>query len=327
MSYTDLSPAELAQYQSNVTLPTDFQTYWETTLSDARKAAQPVQITPAETPYPSLDCYDVTFTGYAGDPVKAWLTGPKNFLNNPTPLPTVVEYIGYGGGRGLAGHETKWAVAGYIHFYMDTRGQGGDWGSGGDTPDPHPTSPATLGHLTNGVETRETMYYRRLITDAVRAIDTVIDLPCVDAKRVILTGISQGGGLSLTAGALHPKVAAILPDVAWLCDYHRGAIIADVPPYRELRRYLMVYPERVQQTLNNLAYVDGVNFARIAHAPAYFSIAMMDDCVPPSTTYGAYNEYAGEKRVENYPFRGHEGGGYAHFLKQIAWLKEHGLGA
>ncbi|MDO5061322.1 MAG: acetylxylan esterase [Actinomycetaceae bacterium] len=327
MAYTDLSPAELNTYRSEVTYPADFQTFWDTTLREARNAAQPATYQQVATPFKQLDFYDLTFSGFGADPIKAWLSGPTGFLDSAQKYPTVVEYLGYGGGRGRAGAEIKWAAAGYIHLLMDTRGQGGDWGSGGDTPDPHPTTSATIGHLTNGVEKRETMYYRRLITDAVRAIDTVLEIPAVDPEKIILTGLSQGGGLSLTAGALHPQVSAILPDVAWLCDYHRGAILVDVPPYRELRRYLAVYPDRTSETLTNLSYIDGVNFARQAHAPALFSVALMDDCVPPSTTFGAYNEYAGDAQMEIYPFRGHEGGQYPHFLKQLDWLANRGLGA
>ena len=50
------------------------------------------------------------------------------------PLPTMVEYIGYGGGRGQPYEWLLWASAGYAHLVMDTRGQGGTW-QGGDTSD------------------------------------------------------------------------------------------------------------------------------------------------------------------------------------------------
>lgn len=327
MAYTDLSPAELLTYRADVNYPSDFVSFWNATLLESRAQARPSTYQQVKTPFKQLDFYDLTFTGFAGDSIKAWLSGPAGFLKNDRKLPAVVEYLGYGGGRGKPGAEIKWSSAGYIHLLMDTRGQGGDWGSGGDTLDPHPTSSAAIGQLTNGIENRDTMYYRRLITDAVRAIDTILEIPSVDPTKIVLTGLSQGGGLALTAGALHPQVSAVLPDVAWLCDYHRGATLVDVPPYRELRRYFAVYPDRVESIMANLAYIDGVNFARIANAPAYFSVALMDDCVPPSTTFGAYNEYAGNAEMEIYPFRGHEGGLYPHFLKQIAWLQDRGLGA
>lgn len=321
MAYTDLTPAELYQYRANVEEPADFLKFWDETLAEARRKTQPTRIKKVTTPFPQIDFYDLTFSGYNGDEIKAWLSGPKNFMQAKN-LPVIIEYIGYGSGRGKAGHQIKWPAAGYVHFHMDTRGQGGDYGVGGDTSDPHPTTPGALGFLTNGIENPHNLYYRRLITDAVRAIDETLQLPCINPEKIVLTGISQGGGLALIAGALHPQVKAIMPDVAWLCDYHRGAILVDVPPYRELKRYLKSYPERYETALGNLAYVDGVNFARHAHAPALFSVALMDDCVPPSTTFGAYNEYQGEAEMVLYPFNGHEGGTYHHFLKQIEWLRK-----
>ena len=47
----------------------------------------------------------------------------------------VVGYQGYGGGRGLPLEHITWANAGYAELFMDTRGQGASWGSGGETAD------------------------------------------------------------------------------------------------------------------------------------------------------------------------------------------------
>ena len=59
-------------------------------------------------------------------------------------LPAVVQYQGYGSGRGLAHEPVLWALPGYAHLVMDTRGrgQGSDW-STGDMPDPVGSSPAS----------------------------------------------------------------------------------------------------------------------------------------------------------------------------------------
>ena len=70
---------------------------------------------------------DVTFSGFDGQPIKAWLLHPAGATG---PLPTIVEYIGYGGGRGEPVDWLVWASAGYAHLVMDTRGQGGAWRSG-----------------------------------------------------------------------------------------------------------------------------------------------------------------------------------------------------
>ena len=123
-----------------------------------------------KTALTQIDVFDVTFPGYGGEPVKAWLSVPHGASG---PLPAVVEYNGYGGGRGLPHERLTWAAAGYAHLFMDTRGQGSGWGSGGETPDPHGSGPAAPGFMTRGIDSPSQYYYRRVFTDAVRAVDAV----------------------------------------------------------------------------------------------------------------------------------------------------------
>ena len=86
---------------------------------------QAVTVVEADTPLETLRVWDVTFPGYGSDPIKAWLTVPAAASG---PLATIVQYQGYGGGRGLATDHLDWASAGFAHVFMDSRGQGGTWG-------------------------------------------------------------------------------------------------------------------------------------------------------------------------------------------------------
>ena len=80
--------------------------------------------------------------------------------------------------------------------------------------------------------------------------------------------------------------------------------------------------DRVEQVLETLAYFDGVNFARRATAPTWFSAALMDEICPPSTVFGAYNAYAGPKQIDVWPYNGHEGGGVDDDLITLGALRE-----
>jgi cephalosporin-C deacetylase len=51
--------------------------------------------------------------------------------------------------------------------------------------------------------------------------------------------------------------------------------------------YLAVHRGDVEQAFRTLSYLDGVNFARRAGAPALFSVALMDVTCPPSTVFAA----------------------------------------
>ena len=85
----------------------------------------------AEPIYSLVDVYDVTFRGYLGQPIKGWFLEPAG---NTSPLPCLVGFIGYGGGRNLPVEHMAVPAAGFAYLVMDTRGQGSS-GSPGDTPD------------------------------------------------------------------------------------------------------------------------------------------------------------------------------------------------
>lgn len=316
MARTDMTLDELRAYRPQVLEPDDFDSFWATTLAESRAKATAVEARPVDTPLTSFDIFDVTFSGYAGDPVKAWLTLPKGA---GAPLPAVVEYIGYGGGRDLAGAQLHWAAAGYAHLFMDTRGQGSVW-STGDTSDPHGRGPQAPGVMTSGIEDPESYYYRRLFTDAVRATDAVRELPGVDASRVAVQGGSQGGGITLAVAGLVPDLVGAMPDVPFLCNFRRAVDICARDPYAELTRYLSVHRGSTESVFSTLSYFDGVNFSKRAEAPGLFSVGLMDQVCPPSTVFSAYHAYAAEKSIETYEFNDHEGGGFRQRLRQIRWL-------
>ncbi|WP_019181879.1 acetylxylan esterase [Microbacterium yannicii] len=315
----DLPPADLERYSPDVREPDDFDEFWTSTIADARREDAAPQVERVETPLTLVEVFDVTFAGFGGEPVKAWLTRPAGI---DAALPAVVEYNGYGGGRGLPGERLGWAAAGYAHLFMDTRGQGSMWGSGGDTPDPHGAGPAASGFMTRGIEDPADYYYRRVFTDAVRAIDAMRALPGVDAERVAVCGGSQGGGIALAAAGLSDGLVATMPDVPFLCHFERAVGLTDADPYQEVVRYLSVHRGADERVFQTLSYFDGANMARRANAAALFSVALMDTVCPPSTVYAAYNRYAGPKQIEVYTHNNHEGGQAYQWTAQARFLAE-----
>jgi cephalosporin-C deacetylase len=324
MPLFDLAPDLLPSYLPEIDEPADFDDFWAATLAEARTHPLALSVVPVETHLKVVEVFDVTFAGFGGHPVKGWLTRPAGA---DEPLPAVVEYVGTGGGRGLPFDRLTWAAAGYAHLVMDTRGQGSVWGNGGDTPDPVGSGPATPGFLTRGILDPAEHYYRRVFTDAVRAVEAVRGVEGVDAGHVTVHGQSQGGGIALAAAGLVPDLAAVMPDVPFLCHYRRAVEITDKMPYGEITAYLSVHRDDVEAVFRTLSYLDGVWFARRATAPALFSVALMDTNCPPSTVYAAHNHYgalAGDiaKEIAVYPFNQHEGGAGQHLRRQLAWLGE-----
>lgn len=315
----DLPLEQLTEYRPERKEPPDFDGFWRDTLSDARRHPLQATFEPIDVGLSTLNTFDVTFAGYGGQPVRGWLLLPAA---HDGPLPCVVEYLGYGGGRGLPLDWLTWASVGYAHLVMDTRGQGSAWRAG-DTPDQVDggSDPAFPGYMTRGITDPSTYYYRRVFTDAVRAVETAREHPAVDAARVAVSGASQGGGISIAVAGLVPDLVASLPDVPFLCHYRRATEITDSAPYSEIVGYLRVHRDKVERVFDTLSYFDGLNFATRARCATLFSVALMDPICPPSTVFAAYNYWAGPKDIRVWPYNVHNGGETFQTVEKIRFLK------
>lgn len=311
----------LQDYRPQLDKPADFGAFWSDTLKEAR--AHPLNATfePVNTHLTTLESFDVTFAGYGGQPIKAWLSLP---VKRSEKLPCVVEYIGYGGGRGFPADWLLYPSAGYAHLVMDTRGQGSGWLKG-DTPDVpvDGSSPHVPGFMTLGILAPQTYYYRRLFTDAVRAVEAARAFEDVDADRIAVTGASQGGGVTLAVAGLVPDIKLAMPDVPFLCHYRRATELVDTHPYAEISRFCNVHRDKVETVFGTLSYFDGVTFAAQARAQALFSVALMDTVCPPSTVYAAFNHYGGPKTLKVYSYNGHEGGQSYQSTEKLSFLHTH----
>lgn len=322
MALFDKPLDELRTYLPDRQEPAGFAAFWAETLTDARRHALNAQFKTVDYGLRTVESFDVTFNGYGGQPIKGWLLLPRQ---RSAPLPTVVQYVGYGGGRGFPTDSLLWSSAGYAHLLMDTRGQGSAW-SPGDTPDVEQDggNPQFPGFMTRGVLDPHTYYYRRVFTDAVRAVEAARSHPAVDGARIAVTGGSQGGGIALAAaGLLGNDVQVCMPDVPFLCHYRRATQVTDSHPYQEIVRYCKVHRDKIDRVFDTLSYFDGVNFAARATATTLFSVALMDDICPPSTVFAAYNHYAGAKEIRVWQYNQHEGGQSYQALEQVKFL--HGL--
>ncbi|MET0133569.1 MAG: acetylxylan esterase, partial [Kibdelosporangium sp.] len=210
---------------------------------------------------------------------------------------------------------------GFAHVIMDTRGQGSTWRTG-DTADPVGSAPAIPGYLTRGLLDRDEYYYRRLYTDAYRLVDVVREHEAVDASRIVVTGRSQGGGLSLVVAGLRDDIALAVPHVPFMCALERALRMTEENPYGELARWMATHRDRVDEAFATLDYFDGVFFARRARCRGSFSVALNDPITPPSTVYAAHNEYGGPAEMTVWRYNAHEAGGPHDQLRTIRAARE-----
>ena len=259
---TERDLPELWAYRSAYREPAGFDAFWKDTLDGARARPARLDLTPVDTGLETVDVFDARFPGFGGHPVSGWLRLPRH---RGGPLPAVVQFHGYGSGRGAPIEDLLWSSAGYAHLIVDTRGQGGAYAGGGATPDPVGAGPSHPGFLTRGIQDKDTYVYRRVFTDAVRAVDALRGSPYVDGERIAAVGNSQGGGIALAVAGLVPELAAVHVQSPFLCDVRQATRLTGAPPYAELIGYLAARRDLVEQAFGTLGYFDGLAFAAARH--------------------------------------------------------------
>ena len=223
-------------------------------------------------------------------------------MNGPFPL--VIEYLGYSSSRGVP-IGSVFAAAGYAHIVVDPRGQG--WGHPTLTencPDAHDGTGAP-GFMTQSLSDPHGHYYRRLFTDAFRCLQAAREMELVHPTRIAVLGHSQGGGQAIAVCALAAmrgiKLAGAFVDVPFLMAHTWKSFVTWLPT-----RYCAAV----------LSRLSGISTAcispRRARTSTWFSVAMIDQAVPPSSVWAAYNAWGdgmvADKHIAVYPFAGHAAG-------------------
>ncbi len=315
MASIDWPLEKLVEYRPELTKQNDFDAFWDAQLAASAAIPLNAQFTRLDDGLPGAHTYDVSFDGADGVRVRGWFMAP---LNQKERLPTVVQFIGYTGGRDYPHTLAAYVLNGFCALIMDSRGQGGNTGMRLDT-----SHGAQSGFITHGILDRDEYYYRNFYLDTVRAVEAVTARDEVDGERICALGGSQGGALSIACASLSSRVVAMAPDVPRLSHFRRSVDIA-MGPYEEITNFMKRFPEHIEQAFTTLSYFDNMNLVtRTRVREAYYSVGLWDAVCPPSTVYASFNHLPDsvQKGIEVYPFNGHEGGGNLHQQRKLQWLR------
>lgn len=316
MASVDWPYEQLVKYAPQSTAQEDFDEFWNTQIAHSSRVPLNPEFTEVADCLPLARVYDVAFDAVDGVRVRGWFLTPRQVER---PLPAVVQFIGYSGGREYPHQLAAHVLNGFCAFIMDSRGQGGSTGWRVDT-----THGGERGFITHGILDPEEYYYRAFYLDTVRAVEVVAGRPEVDSHRIAAVGGSQGGALTIACASLCPRVAVMAPDVPWLSHFRRSLEIS-VGPYEEIINFMKRFPEQIEPAFRTLSYFDNMNLVRRTRVrAAYYSVGLWDAICPPSTVYASYNllpEHV-ERSIEVYPYNGHEGGGSLHQQRKLQWLRQ-----
>ncbi|MBP3843008.1 MAG: acetylxylan esterase [Prevotella sp.] len=180
------------------------------------------------------------------------------------------------------------------------------------------------GYMRQGMETKDTYYYKDVYAGCVRAVDFLCSLPEWDGRNVIVTGGSQGGALTIITSALHEKVTTCIPFYPALCDLtgflHQRA--GGWPKFFTsfYKDGMIEIPQ--EQAVNTLQYFDVVNFARLLKVPTFMSWGYSDDTCSPTSVWAAWNEINAPKQCDITPTSGHWRFASSQ-EKALLWFKKH----
>ena len=95
MPFIDLPLDELREYAPALPEPDDLDAFWAATLAETRAHDLAARFTPVTTGLSVIETFDLTFSGFGGDPIRGWLHRPVGAVG---PLPAVVELSATAGG-------------------------------------------------------------------------------------------------------------------------------------------------------------------------------------------------------------------------------------
>jgi len=288
---------ELVVYDPPLTRQPDFDAFWQRTLEESAREPVNPRFRPIDYPTYGARVYEAFYEGWHGAEICGWYVQPAG----DGPFPALVQYHGYSGSKMDVYHYLMWALQGYAVLAIDVRGQ-----SGNSTDVARYTGGHVAGWMTQGIMDPEEYYYRGVYMDCVRALDAVASRPEVDAGRIGVMGMSQGGGLTLATAALDERPVLAMPEMPYLCHYKRAVNVAMRPPYLEIAAYLRAWPDREEQVWRTLSYFDNLNLAGRIRCPVLMDVGLQDDICPPSSVYAVYNKIAAPKEMKVFPYHNHE---------------------
>lgn len=286
------------EIKPSLPVPNDFDAFWEG--QKKRLAAVPMdpEWTPVKSPIDGVECFDVQVPCVAPRPVSGYFARPNGARGKGHPAMLFVHGAGVGGSN-LAGAAR--AARDFNALAMDINAHG--------IPNGQPKAfyeglgaGELKGYRYAGREDREKCYFLGMFLRLVRALEFLKAQPEWDGKVLIVRGGSQGGGQSVAAAGLDPRVTFISAGVPAICD-HSGGVADRVSGWPKLVPEVDGKPDPA--VLDVARYFDCMNFATRAKAEGFFDVGLIDVTCPPTSVYAMYNNWPGKKEMLIEPLMGH----------------------
>ena len=251
-------------YQPELTRPDDFHDFWRETLEELAKVPMDAELTPAtDQNTETAEVFKVSLATLGGRRVHCWYWRPKQ----PGRYKAQFELPS----SGLYPRQAHEAPHGpdLCGMWMAIHGLPVDLDPANPPPDP-----AAWNYWTHGIEDPHTSMWRTIYASLVRGVDFLSSREEVDPVGIMVSGGSQGGGLSLVLAGLDRRVAFAapahsgLPRLDWTVQHGPG--------FWPFGMAAKPKGQTEEQFLKTLSYFDAANFTLDITCPVVAEVSLLD---------------------------------------------------
>ena len=299
--------------QPTTTEPEDFDDFWAAQKAELARIALDTRLESIASSE-VYHLWKISLANIDDTRVYGYLARPTKTSGS---LPALLTLQNHGGGAWSVPPEwvTDPASKGFIALAINTH----DVENGMDEAYYAGLNQGPLASYTlRGFMDRDTYYFKAVFMRLVRAIDYLTSQSDWDGKSMILTGRSQGGGLSLVGAGLDSRTTGVVCAVPALCEHggHKFGRPASWPRFVPNDEHDYGHDPQAQTADGHgpvsemvyqvSRYYDAVNFARKITCPTTICLGLVDTCVPPTTVFSAYNVLQCSKQIIVAPNLGHD---------------------
>jgi len=249
-------------YRPATTRPPDFKQFWAAALKESATTPLDVEMTAApEKDTAAAEAFRISYATLGGRRIYGWYSRPKKLSGK---CPAQIRFPS-SGVYPLSGPEM---ARDKCTLWIGIHGFDVDLSNMPSGPDPGKS------YWTAGIASPQTSMWRIIYTSLVRAVDFMLAQPQVDPDRIAVVGGSQGGGLSMVAAGLDPRVDFCRPGHSGLprLDW----TVKHAPGYWPFGMTAKPAGQSEEQFLKTLAYFDAANFTQDIRCPVVAEVGMMD---------------------------------------------------
>ena len=286
----------------------EFKNFWDEKIKyiDTIQLCYKLEKTSFST-FENIEFYNLTFKSFDSSTIYAkYIKNIKYRTLYPNKaIPILFYFHGYPASSRNWLEKSTFSSLGYDVVAIDFRNQGGL------SKDKSNSSPSVFGHLTIGLdENIEDMIFFKNILDTLILSRIVTSFDDIDSQNIASYGASQGGAFSIMFTALNKNVTKCISLYPFLSDFqtfyendNRKNAYAE---FTHHGRWFNTKGENTKAFLNNLYYLDTLNFAKLLKCEVLFGISNLDEDCPKETQEKVFNNIESKKKACIYKKYYHE---------------------